>query len=278
MRETAWTLLRPDGISLHVRDAVPTSTPVRGCIVGVTSVYDAIDWGWLDFLQWFALRGFRCRLYEPRGCARSGGGGTDITDMSVLADDFLSVCQGLSKPGVPVIAMGYGASACIALSASLQQPHRFHGLLLQSPLLRVTIPSAVQARLELLAQVAPDLRLPSGEVNLSLTTRNPKYLEPYLRSELIAMGVRANLLQVLLSNLPVLAASGSAISVPTMILKGSEDKISYPGSINSFAYAVPPDLLTLKSYEGAYHALHSEYAEVQSRVWADIETWIVAHR
>jgi alpha-beta hydrolase superfamily lysophospholipase len=276
VREVTWTLLRPDGISLYVRDAVPTSTPVRGCIVGVTSVYDAIEWGWLNFLQWFAQRGFRCRLYELRGCARSEGGGADVTDMSVLIDDFLSVCEDLSKPDVPVFALGYGGSACISLMASLQQSYRFHGLVLQSPVFGVNEPSAAQHRLEMLSQVAPELRLPSG-IDLSLTARSAD-MERYLKSDLIRQGVRANLLHVLSTNLPAAAKLGSKISLPTLIMTGTNDKIVFPGSISNFADTVPPKLLTLKSYEGAYHSLHAEPAEVRSRVWADIETWIVAHR
>lgn len=276
MRETVWYLPRPDGISLYVHDATPDTGPVRGYIVVVVGLHDVIAGGWIEFLDWFSQRGFRCRLYEPRGCARSGGGGAELTDMAMLVDDFVAVCEGMRTSDAPIFAMGYSLSASIALQTSLQQPHRLHGLVMLSPMFKSIVRHADYHRLEMVSRLMPDLRLIPG-VDLSLSTRNHKLLDPYLKNELIRKGVPANVQQVVHSALPQLAKSGPDISIPVLILTGDEDRISDLSIVNKFARTVPTHLLTRRNYEGAYHALHAELAEVQSQLWLDIEAWIDAH-
>jgi lysophospholipase len=72
-----------------------------------------------------------------------------------------------------------------------------------------------------------------------------------------------------------LEAQLPSITLPLLILQGSEDKlVNEAGARILYEKAGSKDK-TLKIYEGFYHEVHNEPGN--ARVFADIEAWLASH-
>jgi alpha-beta hydrolase superfamily lysophospholipase len=62
--------------------------------------------------------------------------------------------------------------------------------------------------------------------------------------------------------------------VPTLVQAAGDDKLVDISGAREFAAAAPPDLCTLKIYEGLWHEIYNEREPDRTKVLADLTAWL----
>ena len=101
-------------------------------------------------------------------------------------------------------------------------------------------------------------------------------VDAYVNDPLVYRGkVTARLGAELVKTLDKLPALIPQITLPIIIMYGTEDRLSNPEGSQMLYDLVGSRDKTLKKYEGFYHEIFNEPEHLQ--VMADLEAWLAAH-
>ncbi len=165
--------------------------------------------------------------------------------------------EAASRSGAAPVLMGHSMGGAIALKLALTEPSLLSRLALSSPFLvdAVPRPGAQLAAARLIARVAPTLQVVALDV--TRISRDPAEVERYRSDPLIHHGgVPAVTGVTLVSEGAQLLAGAAGLSVPTLVVHGSDDGYAKVDGSRRLA-AVSPQV-ELFEIEGGYHELHHE--------------------
>ncbi len=177
------------------------------------------------------------------------------------------------EPGLKTILLGHSAGGVTACTFALDHPAEIDALICESFAFQVPAPGFVLAAVKGLSHVAPHL----GVLALKNAdfSRDPAAVAALDADPLIAKETQPAATVAALARADErLHDSFGQITLPLLILHGTEDHATVcKGSQYFFDHAGSSDK-TLKLYEGHYHDLLADLG--REEVMADIEAWVAA--
>jgi acylglycerol lipase len=221
--------------------------------------------------------GYAVYALDHRGHGRSEGPRAlvDRIDNTVEDLDALVVLAAGEHPGVPVFLLGHSMGGAIALRYAIAHQDRLTGLILSGPLAALDAASPAQrVAAKVLSAVAP--RLPVIAVDPTLVSRDPAVVEAYTSDPLVHHGkLPARTVAELAAAVESFPKSVGSITVPTLIMYGTEDKLVPPAGAVMVSERIGSTDTTIKPYEGLYHEILNE--PERDRVMDDLCAWLKAH-
>jgi alpha-beta hydrolase superfamily lysophospholipase len=218
--------------------------------------------------------GYGVYALDHRGHGRSEGPRAliDRLDYAVADLDQLVVRARDAHPGRPVFMFGHSMGGTVAVRYAVSHQQRLSGLILSGPLAALeAAPAPMRAVGKLLSAVAP--RLPLIAIDASLVSRDPDVVSAYQSDPFVHHGrLPARTVAELAEAIDRFPVAVSAITVPTLILYGTADKLCPPAGSQMLSERIGAADKTLKPYPGLYHEIVNE--PERDEVLADIRTWL----
>jgi alpha-beta hydrolase superfamily lysophospholipase len=271
MREEDFSSL--GGVRIHFRSWLP-----EGALRAVVAICHGVNshggqHAWTA--EQLVGRGFGVYALDLRGRGKSEGERFYVEDVAEYVADLRGVI-GITKdrhPDQPAYLLGHSAGGVVSCTYALDHQEEIDGLICESFAFQVPAPGFVLTAIKGLSHVAPRL----GVLTLKMKdfTRDPVALatleaDPLTRDEsqpamTVAALVRAD---------ERLHDSFGQITLPVLILHGTEDHATVcKGSEYFYENAGSADK-TLKLYEGHYHDLLNDLGKEE--VLANVVSWIEA--
>jgi acylglycerol lipase len=210
---------------------------------------------------------------DHRGHGRSSGPRALIERVDYAVDDLDQlVSQGIEEhPNTPVYLLGHSMGATIALRYASLHQERLAGLILSGALAAIEAPGSLRAAGKLLSAVTPRVGL--IQVDPKLVSRNPGVVSAYVSDSLVFHGkLPARTVAQMASVIDALPESVQSITIPALILYGTEDRLCPPAGSAMVADRIGSADTTVTAYEGLYHEILNE--PERDAVLADICAWI----
>jgi alpha-beta hydrolase superfamily lysophospholipase len=231
-----------------------------------------------NVVRHFVPLGYAVYGMDHIGHGRSGGAREavqrfeDYTDTLAIFYDLVQARQ----PEKPLFLLGHSMGGLIAFHSLLDHQARFQGAVLSAPSAKVSdrISRATIFMGRVLSVLAPGagvLALDPGGIS-----RDPEVVSAYVNDPLVFHGkTPARLAAELLKAMLRVPAEAPRISLPIMIVQGSEDRLVDPAGAQMLHDRVGSRDKTLRVYEGLYHEVFNE--PERGRVLKDVAPWIEAH-
>lgn len=220
--------------------------------------------------------GFAVYAYDHRGRGRSEGPRYRIDDISDYTDD-LGIFVALVKsrePGRKLFLLGHSAGGVVSCTWILDHQAEISGFICESFAFEVPAPAVLLSIVRVLGRVAPGL--PALKLKMRDFTRDPAALraleaDPLTKGEAQPAGTVAALLRAT----DRMRREFPGITLPVLILHGTEDKATKPEGSKLFYDKAASRDKSLKLYHGHAHDLLNDLGK--EKVMADVVEWIDSH-
>jgi acylglycerol lipase len=188
-------------------------------------------------------------------------------------DQFVALAAG-EHPGQDVFLLGHSMGGCIAIKYAISHQDRLTGLLLSGPLAALdAAPAPVRVLASVLSALTP--KLPLFAVDPSLVSRDPAVVKAYEDDPLVHHGkLPVRTVSELAGAVSSFPDTVSAITIPTLIMYGTDDKLAPPAGSVMLSERIAAADKTLIPYQGLYHEILNE--PEQQQVMDDMCAWLNA--
>jgi acylglycerol lipase len=218
--------------------------------------------------------GYAVYAIEHRGHGRSEGSRALIDRMDYAVEDLdsLIVRAGAAHSGARLFLLGHSMGGTIALAYALRHQERLSGLILSGPLAAIeAAPLPMRIAAKVLSALVPRMGLIA--IDASQISRDPSVVEAYAKDPLVYHGkLPARTVLELAAAIESFPQAVSAITVPTLIMYGTADRLCPPRGSLMLAERIGSADKTLLPYEGLYHEILNE--PEQARVLDDMCAWL----
>lgn len=273
MAVTEETFEGAGGLKLFLRSWRPAGQ-ARG-VVMISHGFNSHSGQYLWVGEELAARGFAVYALDYRGRGQSEGERFHVEHVGDYEDD-LSRAVRLAKsrePGLPVFLLGHSAGGVIACIYTLDQQAELAGLICESFAFRVPAPDIALQVIKGVSHLAPHagvLKLKNEDFS-----RDPAVVKSMSEDPLIHDETQPSITVAALQRADErLTKEIPSITLPVLILHGTEDKATLPKGSQFFHDHAGSSDNTLKLYEGHYHDLLNDVGKED--VLADIAAWIEA--
>ncbi|WP_432968182.1 alpha/beta hydrolase [Dactylosporangium sp. CA-233914] len=219
-------------------------------------------------------------VYAPdhRGHGRSTGKRLLARRIAEYTDDLDLLFREVRgrHPGQVPFLIGHSMGAMIALAYALDHQAELRGLVLSgTPVLPGKgIPKPAIMVAKVLGRIAPGA--PVQSLPSTLISKDPAVVAKYDADPLVHHGkVPAGLGGAMLTQMSVFQRRLPELTLPTLVLHGSEDGLVEAESSRLIAARAASTDLTLHVYEGLHHEVYNE--PEQDRVLDDLVGWLKEH-
>lgn len=223
----------------------------------------------------FAKSGLAAHALDLRGRGRSDGDRFHVDQAQDYIDDVATLVR-MAKaehPGLPVFLLGHSAGGVISCVYTLDHQAEIDGLICESFAHQLPAPDLALAILKGLSHVVPNAHVLKLDNNGF--SRDPKVVEALFNDPLIENEVQpTQTIATMVRADERLQKEFSQITLPVLILHGTEDKVTLPSGSQEFYDLAGSTDKTLKLYEGHVHDLLNDIDK--EIVMADIQGWIDA--
>jgi alpha-beta hydrolase superfamily lysophospholipase len=214
--------------------------------------------------EYFSRQGICTYAMDHSGHGKSGGKRGFAKNLRYI---FLPFDHLLSKireenPGLPVLLYGHSMGGGLLLNYLLQKLPSISGLIATSPWIRLSFqPPGWKIFLgRILGLLMPGITLPSDLV-VEHISRDPAAVDSYRLDPMVHDKISAGLGRAMLQCEKFLARFRGKMPVPTLVMHGSDDKLTSETASREFSERVGG--ITFKKWDGAYHELHQEVDKEQ---------------
>jgi acylglycerol lipase len=180
------------------------------------------------------------------------------------------------QTGKPVFLLGHSMGGLITSYYLLDHQADFRGAVISAPGIKVSdsISRATITIGKILSVLMPKAGLLALDVNG--ISRDPEVVKAYVNDPLVFHGkTPARLAAELLKAILRVTAQIDKITLPFIVVQGSEDKLVHPAGAQMLYDKASSEDKTIKVYEGLYHEVFNE--PERARVLKDVEAWLAAH-
>ena len=260
-----------DGTEIHVRSWRPSAAPRAAVVLvhGFKAHGGLFEWAGREL----AARGFAAYAPDLRGHGKSGGERYYAAKVGDYIDDVRTAVAHAKarEPARPVYLLGHSAGGVISCMYLLEDQREIAGFICESFAHEVPAPDFALAVLKGVSHIAPHLHV--FKLKDEHFSRDPAFVEKMKTDPLIPrMGYPAQSVAELVRADERLKTDFVRITLPVLILHGSEDRVTMPHGSQRFADLAGSSDKTLKLYDGHYHDLLNDLG--RERVLADIVEWM----
>jgi acylglycerol lipase len=261
------------GLKIFYRTWLPTGS-ARGVVVLVHG-FNSHSGYFLWAAERLTARGYAVFALDHRGRGRSEGERFYVEKVADYVDDVHALVKLAKKrqPALPLYMLGHSAGGVISCVYALEHQSELAGLICESFAFQVYAPDLVLAAVKGLSHLAPHanvLKLKSEDFS-----RDPRVVELMRQDTLIADEVEPSLTVAEMARADDrLKREFPLITLPTLILHGSADKVTKPSGSQFFYDTAGAKDKTLKLYQDHYHDLLND--EGRELVMTDILAWLTA--
>lgn len=180
------------------------------------------------------------------------------------------------QPGKPSFMVGHSLGGLITATYLLDHQEDLTGAVISGP--AVKVPDSISPVTITLSRALSALLPKFGAAQLDSegVSRDPAVVEAYVNDPLVHTGkTTARLAAEMLNAMRRVTEDANTITLPLMIVQGSEDKLVDPAGARMLYETVSSDDKTLKIYDGLYHEVFNEPEHAE--VLGDVEAWLDAH-
>lgn len=181
-----------------------------------------------------------------------------------------------ANPHVPFFLLGHSLGGLIALDyATSGGADGLAGLLLSGVAIDPTVGTRIEkAVAPVLSRVVPNLGV--SALAPEAVSRDPAVVRAYIEDPLIYHGkIRARTGAESLSAIKRVVPRLAALTLPTLIMHGSDDTIVAPAGSQLVADEIGTEDLSVTFYDGLFHEIFNE--PEQDAVLDDVVAWLDAH-
>jgi acylglycerol lipase len=228
-----------------------------------------------DFAEYLCGFGTSVETFDLRGHGRSGGKRNTINSFEDYLNDLRIFWERVFRrhPKMPIFLGGQSMGGTIVSLFVLNNRNNFRGLVLCSPVLKVSkdISPFLQKMSSFIGGAFP--RLPTIKLDCKGISRDKAVVDDYDSDPLVyRKGIIAKTGAELIRISKELQGRLQEMSLPFLILHGTSDSLSdIEGSRSLYSKAMSGDK-TLKEYENYYHDLLHEPEKDQ--IMEDIRLWL----
>jgi acylglycerol lipase len=177
------------------------------------------------------------------------------------------------QPGKPIFLVGHSMGGLIVAVYLLEHQDELAGAVLSGALVKMSgdISPMVVFMGKLLSTLTPKAGLMA--LDAKGVSRDPAVVQAYVNDPLVYTGkMTARLAAELIKAVQRVSDEAAKITLPLLIVQGSEDKLVDPAGAKLLYDSVSSVDKTLKIYEGFYHEVFNEPEHEQ--VLGDVEAWL----
>ena len=264
---------RPGGLRIFLRSWRPRGK-VRGVVV-IVHGFNAHSGQYASVAGQFVAGGLAVYAPDLRGRGLSDGERYYVEKMSDWVGDVaaaVSVAKS-REPGLPVFLLGHSAGGVVSCLYAREHQAELAGFICESFAFQIPTPDFAIAALKGLSHLAPHAHV--VKLKNEDFSRDPDVVRMLNEDPLIADEVQPTLTAAELARADDrLGSEFALITLPLLILHGTEDRVTKPGGSQMFFDAAGSADKAIKLYQGYFHdLLHDAGKET---VMADIQNWIAA--
>src|SRR5262249_38108746 len=222
--------------------------------------------------QFLAERGYAVHAYDQRGHGKSEGRRCHVDRFDDYLDDLAMVLEQIraEPPALPVFLIGHSMGGLVVATFARERSPNVAGVVLSGAALAVPENNSRVRIARLIRALLPRLRLSAG-LDLSGLSTDPRVLEAYLADPLVERKMTAPLPAELLSTGARRGPRGADVSLPLLVLHGSDDPIC--ASEGSERFAAAASRARFIRYPGLRHEIFNEpsFREVLADVGSFLE-------
>jgi acylglycerol lipase len=192
--------------------------------------------------------------------------------------DTLTIYYNMVKgwqPGQPIFLLGHSLGGLIATCYLLDHQADFKGAVISAPAIKIgeSITSTTITLGKLLSKLAPGMGLLA--LDASQICRDPQVVSAYVNDPLVFHAkTPARLAAEMLKGMVRVDAQVAKITLPFIVVQGSEDKLVDPGGAQLLYDRASSKDKTIKIYPGFFHEVFNEPERAQ--VLGDVQAWLAA--
>ena len=197
---------------------------------------------------------------------------TDYTDTLMVYHKMVRGWQA----GKPMFLLGHSMGGLIVSYYLLDHQADFRGAVISAPVIKASgnISQTTIIMGKILSALAPKMGL--LPVDAKSISRDPEVVRAYANDPLVFHGkTPARLAAELLKAMLHVTAEADKITLPFIVLQGSEDRLVDPRGAQMLYDKASSNDKTIRIYERLYHEVFNE--PERARVLKDVETWLAAH-
>lgn len=264
-----------DGLSLYYQAWRPPGRP-RAVLVNLHGLGDHSGL-YPNLGNHFPGRGIALYAYDMRGNGRSPGQRAYLRGWYEYTSDLRAFLARVREweGDLPLFLLGNSLGGLVVLDYALGHPTGLAGVIAAAPALgKLGVPPVLMLLGRLMSRIVPRFSL---EVGMDLTglARDPAVVETVLADPFFHRRGTARLSTEVTAAIARVQEGAGRLSVPLLILHGSDDRMVPPdGSRTFFAKVAYPDR-EFREYPGAYHGLFADLNHTE--ILSDLGRWIDLH-
>ncbi|MGH9041122.1 MAG: lysophospholipase [Acidimicrobiia bacterium] len=230
-----------------------------------------------DLVDRLTGTGYAVCAIDLRGHGRSGGPrGHTLVDECLTDIDRLLDDAARRFPGCPRFLYGHSFGGLLVLTHLLRRRPAVAGAVVTGPALHTDLRAQKLKVLatQVLGRFLPAVTLPSG-LDAGLISRDPDVVAAYRADPLVHDKVSLGFGCQALDAIDRTLAHAGELSVPTLVLHGGADRLTFPSGSRALAGAAGGEC-TLRIVDDLYHEVHHE--PERAAVFDQIVAWLDSHR
>ena len=262
-------------LELYRRCWLPASTPKA--ILLVVHGWAEHSGRYTNLVDCFVPKGYAVYALDHRGHGKSEGHRGYVERFADYLCDLKTYFDIVrSEHGdTKIFLVGHSMGGTVATAYAIRHQDEFDGLLLSGAalMLGTSLSSALIPFARLLSLLLPKMGITA--LDASAISQDQAVVDAYVNDPLVYRGkITCRFGAEMILTLRKLPSEMSKISLPILIMHGTDDKLSAVDGSRLLYESVSSEDKTLKLYDGFHHEIFNEPGRQQ--VMADMEAWLEA--